>query len=274
MTGSGPAGGRRRRPPKFRRLRPLDLWLLLIPVAMGIALPVLWQVRPDLTVLVIVLALVLGFGSALLPTVAREILMWVLGLGGALAWGVVEPLLAVSWLVLFPCGLALGGHIRAIRSGVPKPGSIPVVPASDRMVCNPGEDADEEVVIEPSLAAVFAAIDALDGIDRTVISLFRGPARLDLAGDAAGPMMVYHCADQAARRPEWSHLTTPGAPDTEVALQLADAVGHFRVWQTTTVEAARRAAEEFLRSGGRAAGLTWHTDAGVVDLRPPVLDQD
>lgn len=240
---------------------------------MGIALPVLWQVRPDLTLLVIVLAPGLGFGSVQLPTLAREVLMWVLGLGGALPWGLVDPMLAVSWLVLFPCGLALGGHFRAIRSGVPKPGSIPLVPASDRMVCNPGEDADEVVVIEPSLAAVFAAIDALDGIDRTVISLFRGPARLDLAGRPGGPMLVYHCADQAAARPVWSHLTTPGAPDVEVAIQLA-VLGHFRLWQTTTLEPARKAVAEFLATGGRAPGLSWRTDPDVIDLRPPGLDPD
>ncbi len=259
----------------FRRLRPLDLWLLLIPVAMGIAVPVLGRVRPELAVLVIVLALVAGFGAVLLPAVAREILMWVLGLGGALAWGLLEPMLGLSWLVLFPCGFAMGGHVRAVRAGAPTLGGKAAVPVSDRMVCNPGEGEDEAVVTEPSQAAVLAAIDALDGVERTVISLFRGPARLDLAGDAAGPMMVYHCADQAAARPEWSHLTTPGAPDTEVALQLGDALGHFRVWQTTTVEAAHRAAEEFLRTGGRAAGLAWRTGSyEVAGMRPPALDDD
>ncbi|GAB3749832.1 hypothetical protein [Microlunatus parietis] len=273
MNTTGPTRRRRRRPPKYRRLRPLDLWLLLIPVAIGIVLPVLWQIRPELAALVILLAPALGFGTVQLPTIAREILMWVLGFGVALAWGLQSPVLAVSWLVLFPCGFALGGHVRAIRSGVPKPGSVPVVPASDRMVCNPGEDEAEEVVIEPSLAAVLAAIDALDGIDRTVISLFRGPARLDLAGRPDGPMLVYHCADQTAARPEWSHLTTPGAPDVEVAIQLA-VLGHFRLWQTTTLEPARKAVAEFLATGGRASGLSWRTDPDVTDLRPPGLDPD
>ncbi|MFC7623803.1 hypothetical protein [Microlunatus sp. GCM10028923] len=240
-------------------------------MAMGIALPVFWQVRPGFIVLVILLAPALGFGAVQLPTPARDVLMWVVGFGGALPWGLVHPTLAVSWLVLFPCGFALGGHFRAIRSGVPKPGSVPVVPASDRMVCDPGED--EVVVIEPSVAAVFAAIDALDGIDRTVISLFRGPARLDLAGRPDGPMLVYHCVDQTAARPEWSHLTTPGAPDVEVTIQLA-VLGHFPLWRTTTLEPARRAAAEFLDSGRRAPGLSWRTDPDVADLRPPGLSED
>lgn len=276
MSGTGPNRRRRRRPLTFRRLRPLDLWLLLIPVAMGIALPLLWQLRAELAVLVIALALVLGFGTVLLPTVAREILMWVLGLGGALAWGLLEPMLALSWLVLFPCGFALGGHFRAVRSGATTPkSSDPAVLASDRMVCNPGEDEDEVVLTEPSPAAVAAALDALDGDHRIVISLFRGPARLDLAGNAAGPMMVYYCADHAAERPEWSHLITPGAPDTEVALQLPDGViGHFRFWHTTTVGAAQRAAAEFLDSGRQTPGLSWRTDADVADLRPPGLAEE
>lgn len=272
MRNTGPTR-RRRRPARYRRLRPLDLWLLLVPVALGIALPVFWQIRPELAVLVILLAPALGFGTVQLPTIAREILMWVLGFGAALAWGLVSPVLAVSWLVLFPCGFALGGHVRAIRSGVPRPGSIPVVPASDRMVCNPGEGAAEVVVIEPSLDAVLAAIDALDGVDRTVISLFHGPARLDLAGRPDGPMLAYHCPDQAAKRPEWSHLTTPGAPDVEVTIQLA-VLGYFRLWQTTTLDAARKAATEFLATGGRAPGLAWRTDPDVADMRPPGLAED
>ncbi len=274
MSGAGPNRSRRRRPLTFRRLRPLDLWLLLIPVAMGIAVPVLWQLRPDLTVLVIVLALAMGSSTVLLPAVVREILMWVLGLGGALAWGLLEPMLGLSWLVLFPCGFALGGHVRAVRAGAPTPGGKAAAPASDAVVCNPGEGEDEVVLSEPSPAAVAAAIDALDGTERTVISLFRGSARLDLAGSAAGPMMVYHCADHAAARPEWSHLTTPEASDTEVAIQLADVVGHFRFWQTTTVEPAKRAAAEFLDSGSRSPGLSWRTDADVADLRPPGLAEE
>ncbi|WP_152364026.1 Imm1 family immunity protein [Microlunatus speluncae] len=279
MSSSGPTRKRRRRPPKFRRLRPLDLWLLLIPVAMGIAVPVIFQARPDLTITVIVLALALGFGSVLLPRIAREVLMWVLGFGGALAWGLLNPLLALSWLVLFPCGLALGGHLRAVRAGTGKRPTTtgdgdPSGPAPDRMVCNPGEDEDEVVLAAPSPEAVSAAIDALDGSERTVISLFRGPARLDLSGSAAGPMMVYFSADHAARRPEWSHLTTPGAADSEVAIRFSEAVGHFRAWQTTTLEPAKLAAAEFLESGDRSPALSWRTDADVADLRPPGLDPD
>lgn len=266
MTGSRST---RRRRSEFRRLRRNELVLLLVPVLLGIAPVVLWRIEPALGIAVIVLGFGLGLGSVWLPAVPRQVALWVIGLGGALAWGVLDAPLALSWLVLFPCGVAVGGHLRSFRTV-----SEPSPPATDANRMEHDRGGETIVTTSPSAEAARTAIERLDGEHRTMISLFRGQARLDVGGDAAGVIMVYHSDDPAAARPEWSHLITPGAPDTEVEVRLADDLGHFRTWQTTTLEPARAAVAEFLRTGRRADGLDWRTDREVADLRPPGLQED
>jgi hypothetical protein len=120
VTGAG-ASARRRRS-EFRRLRTSELVLLAIPVALAVGLPLLFSVRPELMVAAILTAVLAGFGTAFLPRVPRLVATWVIGLGAALAWGTVEPALALSWLLLFPSALAVGSHLRAIRTGTRRPG--------------------------------------------------------------------------------------------------------------------------------------------------------
>jgi hypothetical protein len=120
VTGAGAAAKRRRRT-EFRRLRTSELLLLAIPVAIAIALPVLFSVRPQLAVPAIVAGLLAGLGTAFLPGTSRLVVTWVAGLGAALAWGMVAPALALSWLLLFPAALAVGSHLRALRAGNRRP---------------------------------------------------------------------------------------------------------------------------------------------------------
>jgi hypothetical protein len=119
VTAADSTGSRRTGKPEFRRLRRGELWLLLIPLALGTAFAVLWTEPVGLAIAVVLLAAAAGFGTTLLPAPARQIVFWVVGFGAALGWGLREPALALAWLLIFPSGAAVGSHVRALRAQPP-----------------------------------------------------------------------------------------------------------------------------------------------------------
>ncbi len=92
---------------------------MLIPVGLGTVVAVLSTEPVWLAVAVVLLAAAAGFGSTLLPSPVRQIIFWVVGIGAALAWGLREPPLALAWLLIFPCGAAVGFHRLAARARRP-----------------------------------------------------------------------------------------------------------------------------------------------------------
>lgn len=256
----------------FRRLSLSEMLWMILPMAIGIALPIWVGVPISRVVLGVIIALLVGSGSAFLPGSIWLLAMFVVGLGGSIGWMFLESSSAVGICggTAYFCGFAMGGHFRAGREERVSPADRRPV-AAERMVRDIG--AEDEMTPSLSEKETRAAIDVLDGKERTTVSLYRGTARLDVAGDAHGPMMVYQCDDTTARRPEWSHLTSPrvsGADD--VVVQVNRIEGYFPAWMTTSIEPARMAVSEFVRSGQRAAGLNWRTDPEVTDLRP--FDED
>lgn len=256
MPAAGAAPKKVRAEP-FRRLSRSELALTAIPVALGIAAAALWGRPLGLAALAVGLALLAGLGTVLLPTPLRTVAAFVVGLGGAIGWGIAGPPLAIGWLLLYPSAYAVGGHLSAGRRSRPKQRTDPPPP-----------------VTVPSQQGALADVEALDGVDHTVVTLRRGAARLDLGGDARGAMMVYHCPDSGARRPQWAHLATRSADAEPVVVRVAGTDGHFLAGQVTSLEPARRAVIAFLTTGDRAPGLDWRTGDEVADLRPPGLQQD
>ena len=91
------------------------------------------------------------------------------------------------------------------------------------------DDRERVELVSPTAAEVRTVVEALDGRARTAVSVFRGHARLDLGGDAAGLLLVAQCDDTTARPPVWSVLTS--GPDAwrrdEVSVRVARLDGHL-----------------------------------------------
>ena len=185
----------------------------------------------------------------------------------------VDRALVPAWVGGVVLGLALGLELvwrrqqrrwGPSRSTAPRTAGLPGL----RTVRDDGRDEVETV--DPAPPEVRADVEALDGRTRTGVSVFRGTARLDIGGGAAGPVVVYHCDDTTTKKlPLWSVLTSgrglPGEP--AVDLLVAGLESHLPGDGTTDLPAALAALEVFLLTGGRAAGSPWRTGRDVDDLR-------
>ena len=100
------------------------------------------------------------------------------------------------------------GALFAARSR--RPGgrvSTPEPPRTGAVLLTWTDGDDEHRLEAPGADRVAAAVRALDGDRRSVVSILRGEARLDVGGDARGAMMVYESDDHADHRTTWHHLT-------------------------------------------------------------------
>ena len=100
--------------------------------------------------------------------------------------------------------------------------------------------------------------------------MFRGGARLDVGGDAAGALAVYQCDDvEAAGLVPWSVVSSADAPWSvaEVEVRLVGVDAHLPAGSLTTLGPALAALDTFLVSGERAEGLPWRSGSDVDDLR-------
>jgi hypothetical protein len=205
--------------------------------------------------------------------------LWLLTIvaGLVLARSAERPL-AYVWVGFLLVGQAVGLQLRhrrqeqrRARAGLPptpRPRRTPGPGAQVRVVQDDGDEQVETVDAPP--ADVRAALAALDGGTRTALSVLRGDARLDVGGDASGPMVVYQCDDVAATGlPAWFVVSSSGDPwaGAEIDLRLVGVDAHLPSGAVTTLEPALAALDAFLLTGGRAPGLPWCTGRDVDDLR-------
>jgi hypothetical protein len=254
----------------------LDLVFAGVSLALGLVYP-LWQGAGLAETAGVALAGVVG-GAAVgfLPPRVR-----LPGyVGGLLLGALVLSLLALgdrwylTWLFTYFVGVLLSFTLRSrldrnARGAAPEQAADP-----DAVVVRWAVGDRSEEVVDPGPDRVLDAVRALDGDQRTAVSLLRGRRRLDVFGDARRAVLVLQSDDHADHRTAWHHVTSEDATaaghgEEDVDVTVAGWPGHFRRSQVTTIDAALSAAEHFLASGGRAPGLTWHSDPHVVDLRGP-----
>ena len=260
-----------RKPTDRDRFRPLsgqDGFVALVAIALGVVVPLLNAVTVVSVVVAFLAALLVGVGLLYLPRRVR-------GLAGAVAFAVglavcvlVATPLGLTWLSSLALGVGLGSHLRHRSQQDETPPSV--ADHGSRAIWDEGTETVETT--DPSTSQVVDAVRRLDGDQRSFVSILHASARLDVAGDAGGAMMVYQSDDRTDHRSNWHHLTTPDpGTDDEVVVTVAGWPGHFRRSQTTTIEPALSAAEHYLTTGHRAPALPWHGDRDVSEMRPPGL---
>lgn len=135
-------------------------------------------------------------------------------------------------------------------------------------------DVDHEYeVVDPTPEVVLAALRELDGRERSIVSVYRGTGRLDVGGNASGPVVVQQSDD----RGHWFQVVDGvERPDGHEAIGVvvAGAVLGVLRSRTTDRETAERALRTWLADGVRDPALTWekHSAWGPSqNLRPAYL---
>lgn len=230
-------------------------------------------VSATLVAVTLALAVLVGLGAGLVPRFGMPLLL----VAFIVSTGITSDLDRGVALVP-PGGLFLGFtlalSVRYRRQQAARP-PAPDPPGPGRAHAR-WDDGEEGMAVEDADAATaLDAVRRLDGRTRSVVTLRRPPARLDVAGDAAGVMTTHHCTDTTARRPRWRHLATATGPDDEVDLRLAGGDGHLPRHRTTTLDPALRAVTAFLADGpgGPDPSLPWSDDDPDGETRAPALQE-
>lgn len=249
--------------------RPLDgsdAFTALVAVALGLVVPLLAGVSTPLVFGTFLAGVLIGVAVCLLPSRVRLAIGAILVLAGVAVCVGVTTLLGLTWLCAAGAGVGFGPHlVNRPRSGGP------VATAWFRASWD--TRSGPVTVDSPTPEQVSDAVRALDGTDHTVVSVFRGPARLDVVGDARSAVLVLQSDDHEDHRTHWHHVTSPREADREepeVEVAVAGVTGHFRRHQTTTAENALVAVEHFLTTGDRTPRLEWHGGRDVVAMRAPL----
>ena len=115
------------------------------------------------------------------------------------------------------------------------------------------DGSDERTNDAPTTAEVESRIKALDGIDHSLVTVYRDGAHLAVGGSAAHGLVVYCTADNE----EFWHLVSDRDPDTSVEVVAGGQPGSYPASRVASLRDALVAAREFLASGGRASQLSW-----------------
>jgi len=123
-----------------------------------------------------------------------------------------------------------------------------------RLTWNDGYD--ERELMEPSTADVEARISALDGADRSLVTIYRDGAHLAVGGSAPDHLFVYCTFDNL----EFWQLVSDGDPAATVSVVAGGQAAPYPADRVTTLPSALDAASTFLEHGVRADGLRWAKD--------------
>lgn len=266
---------------RYRRLGAGDLvWgtlLLLLTVALAV-----WMFGSDPgTVLTIVAVCVLVPPlTIVVPWMVRAVVIAVADIA-ALSWanagGHSGRGYALSWFIATISGLGLLlalAHRRWRRQRRARAeGAAPtdLDPSNGKDVgvfATWRDDAYDYEAAQPGLEVVLGAVRALNGRDRTVVSVFHGRGRLDVGGDAAGRLVVLQSDDRRA----WHMVEDPAEPEGKAPIVVAGVFTHYPRRRMVPLVAAERAVSTWLLRGERDPDLEWWSDTAWDEaFRPRTL---
>lgn len=204
---------------RARWYRPPDPLLDGLTLVAALGVGVVWPLQRGLTDWVTVAAVVLvsAGGAAAMTMVPERFSCWAILVGVACIFGYMAfPLGGLGSLPSLGGGLGLGvltGHRIMYRRQEQRTTAHP--PARFRLTF--GDGRDELTMDNPTAADLDGVIAALDGGRRSILTVHRGDARLDVGGGPQG--MVVFAGDEDGR---WWQLSTleqpphPGRPDVEI----------------------------------------------------------
>ncbi|SDU80281.1 hypothetical protein SAMN04488544_0152 [Microlunatus sagamiharensis] len=209
--------------------------------------------------------LVLAFVALLLPRLSGSA-MALVGIGGLILLANAGDGRGVFvWPGAVGLGATLATEVLWRRQEARRP------PGADTARLRTFHDEAGELVerADPPAAETGRLVERLDGRSRTGVSVLRPPARLDVGGDARGPLLVALCEDTTVKRPVWSVVASEAAhpPDAEVSVRVAGIDAFLPTRSTTTLGPALAALEAFLLTGRPAEGVPWRADTEAEDLR-------
>jgi hypothetical protein len=105
----------------------------------------------------------------------------------------------------------------------------------------------------PGLVEVEESVRALDGYDRTIVVLSRGPAHMAVGGDAAKGLVLY--ADLGEE--DFRNLTAPGAGDESVEVIAGGQPGNHRARYVVSKAQALAAMKAFWQDGRLDPDQVW-----------------
>lgn len=245
-------------------------------VVFGVLLPLHQHVSAGRVGLVVLVGVVFGLAVAALRSRGRFVAFFGLLFVGAAVWSQVDQRLLPTWFLALVFGALVGADLPYSRlEPAPRQGRATTKQPRTRLLG--GRDGGEEDSALDSglpmpaaeVSRVLEAVRALNGRDRTVVSVFRGAGRFDVGGDAAGAMVVFQSED----RRRWHQVRTPGAASGEVTVTVGGMEGHYPGRETTDLQAAVVAATTWLRDGSRDPRLSWFTQTRREEVvRPPTLE--
>ncbi len=196
-------------------------------VVTGVVLPVHDHVPAGRVGLVVLVGVALGLPVAALGSRGRFVAFFALLFVGAAVWSQVDQRLLPTWFLALVFGALVGADLPFSRVP-PEPGGGRATTKPTRLVWD-REGGEETSALDSALPMpsadsfrVLDAVRALNGRDRTFVSVFRGSGRLDVGGDAAGAMVVFQSED----RRTWHQVRTPVAASGEVTVKVGGMEGH------------------------------------------------
>ncbi|MDQ4504404.1 Imm1 family immunity protein [Sinomonas sp. ASV322] len=115
------------------------------------------------------------------------------------------------------------------------------------------EGYDERELHSPTPDDVTGRIAALDGVDHTLVTVYRNDAHLAVGGSANEGLVVYCTFDSEV----FWQVVVDGDPGASVTLVAGGQAGAYPATHVTTLGDAITAAVDFLERGERAPGLHW-----------------
>lgn len=115
------------------------------------------------------------------------------------------------------------------------------------------EGYDQRELPSPGPSDVESRIQGLNGVDRTLVTVYRDESHLAVGGSADDGLVVYCTFDNEVF---WQLL---GETDSDEPIQVVAGgqAGSYPARHVVTLAAALTAANEFSRTGTRDAGLRW-----------------